>query len=165
MEIKTLEALRWIIKILYDNNVPYQLGGGAATNLYGSGRKVNDIDISISGKHFPVIVESTKDYIVVGPKHYVTDKWNCVTLSLNYHGQDIDLTDADTLLMSDITSTKWIENKKIYESYPSINKQVADFSICLMHPKVLMEYKKELSGEHQEYDLNFLKKYILEHNI
>lgn len=160
MEEKALNALKWIVGILNENNIPYCIGGGMATYLYGSDRLVNDIDISVSGKYFSTIVPLVKDYIIAEPKHYKNDKWDCTTLSLNYEGQDIDMTDADTLMMSKREGTEWIKSKEIYQKYPNVNKELRGIHISLMDPRVLFEYKQELDGEHQESDRKFLKKYI-----
>ena len=140
--------------------MPYCVGGGMATFLYGSGRTINDIDISISGIHFPALVALLKEYIVAGPKHYKNEKWDCTTLSLNYYGQDIDLTDVDTLLMSKRDGTGWIKNREIYRKHPCIIKKVEGVSISIMDPRVLLEYKQELEGEHQDDDKTFLQQYI-----
>lgn len=160
MEAKTINALKWIVGILNENNIPYCIGGGMAVYLYGSDRPVNDIDISISGQYFPTIIPLVKDYIIAGPKHYKNDKWDCTTLSLNYEGQSIDMTDADTLLMSKKDSTGWIRNKEIYQKYPNVVKDVGGINVSLMDPRVLLEYKQELEGEHQESDRKFLEQYI-----
>ncbi|NTW45770.1 MAG: hypothetical protein HGB18_01790 [Candidatus Moranbacteria bacterium] len=160
MITKTINAMKWIVGVLDGVGVPYQIGGGLATALYGSGRPVNDIDISISGKVFPVIVPLVKEYIVAGPKHYLTEKWDCETLSLSYHGQDIDLTDADTLLMRDKGGAVWIRNREIYGRYPDVRMEIDNVSVMLMDPRVLREYKEHLDGEHQEYDRRFLDGYI-----
>lgn len=146
--------------------MPYHIvwGGGAATHLYGSGRPVNDIDISIAGEeHFSVILPLVKEYIVTSPTHYQDEKWDCVTLSLNYHGQDIDLTDSETLRMRSGDNTQWIQNKYIYRKYPDVIKEVDGVNVSLMDPRVLFEYKQELTGDHQEYDRQFLEHYI-KHN-
>lgn len=160
MEEKTGNALKWIAGILNINKIPYRVGGGTATYLYGSGRAVNDIDISIQGKYFSVILPLIKDYVVAGPKHYKNDKWDCDTLSLNYNGQDIDLTDVDTLLMSNKDGSGWIRNKEIYQKYPDTAIDFDGVNVSLMNPRALLEYKQELDGEHQEFDRKFLEKYI-----
>lgn len=160
MEQNTLEALKWIVGILDGNGIPYRIGGGLATHLYGSGRPVKDIDISLSGKHFPIIVPLVREYIVAGPKRYLNEKWDCETLSLSYHGQDIDLTDVDTLLMRDKGDAAWIRNKDIYESFPDVKKEVDGIKVTLMHPRVLLAYKEHLSGEHQDFDRRFLEGYV-----
>jgi hypothetical protein len=160
MEQKTRDALKWIVGILDGNGIPYRIGGGLATHLYGSGRPVNDIDISLSGRYFPVIVPQVREFVVAGPKHYLNEKWDCTTLSLLYHGQDIDLTDVDTLLMRDKDDTAWIRNKDIFEAFPDVKKDVDGIRVTLMHPRVLLAYKEHLSGEHQEFDQRFLEGYV-----
>ncbi len=155
------KALKWIVGILNENGIPYRIGGGLAAHLYGSGRPVKDIDISLSGKYFPVIVPLVREHIVAGPKHYLNEKWDCETLSLSYHGQDIDLTDVDTLLMRDKDDSMWIKNKEIYGKWPDVRKEVEGVTVTLMHPRVLREYKEHLSGEHQEQDRRFLDGYII----
>ncbi len=160
MEEKALGALTWIAGILNENDIPYCIGGGMATHIYGSGRLINDIDISVSGKYFSAIVPLVKDYIIDGPKHYKNDKWDCTTISLNYAGQDIDMTDTDTLLMSKKDGTGWIKNKEIYQKYPNVIKEIDGTHVSLMDPRVLLEYKQELNGKHQESDRKFLEKYI-----
>lgn len=165
MESKTLEALKWLVGILDENEVPYRIGGGAAAYIYGSGRYINDIDVSLSGQYFERLVPAVEKYIVTGPKHYLNEKWDCTTLSLEYNGQDIDLTDSDTLLMRDKANSKWIENKTIYKKHKDMVKEVNGVKVSLMHPRVLVEYKKELSGEHQQHDIDFLERYINESNL
>lgn len=160
MEQKTSEALKWIVEILNGHHITYRIGGGLATHFYGSSRPVNDIDISLSGKYFPALIPVVKDFITAGPKHYLNEKWDCTTLSLNYHGQDIDLTDVDTLLMRNREGTEWIKNETVYNKYPTITKEIEGISVTLMHPRVLLEYKQHLSGEHQESDRKFLEQYI-----
>ena len=165
MEGKTINALKWIVGILNSNDIPYRIGGGLATHLYGSPRAVNDIDISLSGKHFLTIVPLVEGYITAGPKHYKNEKWDCTTLSLDYNGQDIDMTDADTLLMSSRDGTQWIQNKEIYEKHPDVVKEIDGLKVSLMDPRVLLEYKRELGGEHQESDRAFLSDYIKKYRL
>ena len=164
MDSKTSVALQWIAGILNEQNIPYRIGGGTAVHLYGSVRPINDIDISLSGTHFPTIIPLVKKYIVAGPKHYKNEKWDCTTLSLNYRGQDIDLTDADTLLMSSEKENKWISNKDIYERHPDVVKNVDGVRVTLMHPRVLIEYKQQLSGTQHLQDIAFLKEHIANTN-
>lgn len=162
MEQHQIDALKWIAGILNDHCVPYRVGGGTATHLYGSGRSVNDIDVSVSGTDFAHIIPLVHEYIVAGPKQYVNEKWDCTTLSLNYHGQDIDLTDADTLLMRSGDDSRWIKNKDLYEKWPDVVKNVDGVAVTLMNPRVLCEYKQHLSGEHQQFDREFLQALITE---
>jgi len=158
MEEKTLVGLRWIVEILDANKIPYQIGGGLAAHLYGSPRAVNDIDISLSGKYFEQIIPLVSAYITEGPKHYVNEKWDCTTLSLNYEGQDIDMTDVDTLRMSNLNQTAWIQVRDIRLHEPVI-MNVGGVSVRIMDPRDLLRYKNELGGEHQRVDITAIEKY------
>lgn len=158
MKNTSIKALLWIVKILNNNNIPYRLGGGMAMSLYGSKRPVNDIDISVSGKYFSTIIPLVRSYIKDGPKHYKNEKWDCDTLTLEYNKQEIDLTDIDTLLMSNKNKTRWIRNKERYIKHPDIKISIDGIEINIMSPKALIEYKKELNGKHQEEDIKFLRR-------
>ncbi len=163
MEEKTINALKWIVSILNKNNIPYRIGGGFAAHVYGSTRSVNDIDISLSGKYFPVIVSEVSDYITAGPKHYSNAKWDCNTLSINYNSQEIDITDIDTLMMSNKEQTKWFQTKDNYCKFPNIMKVVDGIEISLINPYDLVAYKNELADRNHLYqldDVNAVEKYI-----
>ena len=162
MEPKTKEALEWIVGILNKNGIPYRIGGGFAAHFYGSNRPINDIDISLSGKHFPIIVKDVSEYITAGPKHYSNEKWDCDTLSMNYNGQQIDMTDIDTLRMSNKEKTEWYQTKDKYRNFPNIIKNIEGLDVSLMDPRDLISYKKHLDGDHQLVDIEAVEKYIKE---
>ena len=164
MEEKTIKALRWVVKILNENYVPYKIGGGFAASIYGSPRPVNDIDISLSGKYFPIIVPKVSHYITAGPKHYLNEKWDCETLSLNYQGQDIDMTDVDSLKMTNKEKTGWIQVKE-RRIFDAVTVNMAGVDVSIMDPRDLITYKKELDGNHQLVDIKAIKKYITTHNL
>ncbi len=165
MEEKTINALRWLVSILNKHTIPYRIGGGFAAHVYGSNRPVNAIDFSLSGEYFPIIVKETKEYITSGPKHYSNEKWDCDTLSLNYFGQEIDITDVDTLQMSSKDRSKWFQTKDSFRKFPSVNMVVEGIEISLMDPRDLAAYKKELADENHIYqkdDVEAVEKYIKE---
>lgn len=160
----TLNGLRWISEILGRLGVPYKIGGGFAAKAYGSPREINDIDISLPGSFFDAIVPEVAEYITAGPKHYRNEKWDCWTLSVNYKGQDIDMTDVDTLLMSNLDQSEWFKAKerRLYDAVPwTIN----GVEVLLMDPRDLIAYKKELGGEHQAIDIAALEEYLRKEEI
>ncbi len=163
LEEKTINALKWIVGILNKNNIPYGIGGGFAAHMYGSSRPVNDIDFSLSGEYFPVIVAETRDYITAGPKHYSNAKWDCNTLSLNYQGQQIDITDIDTLKMSSREKTEWFQTKDHFRKFSTITKVIENIEVSLIDPRDLIAYKKELADNEHQYqmlDVQAVEKYI-----
>ena len=165
MDEKTSRGFKWIVEILNTKKIPYRIGGGFAAHVYGSPRPINDIDISVSGKYFPIIVPEIFGYIVAGSQHYLNEKWDCDTLSLDYHGQKIDLTDVDTLRMSNKEQTAWIQAKDLYSQYNPIVMRVEDTDVSLFDPRGLIAYKKELGGKHQQIDIDAVRTYIAEHNL
>lgn len=165
MEPKTKKALQWIVEILNRNQIPYRIGGGFAAHFYGSDRSINDIDISLGGEYFPIIIPEISGYITAGPKHYLNEKWDCDTLSINYNGQKIDMTDINTLRMSNKEKTKWYQTKDKYRNFPNIIMNIEGIEVSIMDPRDLVDYKKHLDGDHQLVDIEAGEKYIKENNI
>ena len=89
----------------------------------------------------------------------MNEKWDCSTLSLNYHGQDIDMTDVDTLKMTNVGKTEWIDVKNI-RLFDAIKTDINGITISIMDPRDLIAYKKELGGEHQLIDIEAVQKYL-----
>ena len=165
MEEKTINALRWIVGILEKHQIPYRIGGGFAAHVYGSNRSINDIDISLSGKHFPIIVSEVSNYITAGPEHYLNEKWDCDTLSLDYSGQEIDITDIDTLRMTNRKKTEWFYMKERYRSFEPIKTNVEGIEISLIHPQDLVGYKQHLDGDHQLVDIKAVEEDLVQSGL
>ena len=163
LEEKTINALKWIIDILDKNNIPYRIGGGLAAHIYGSERSVNDIDISLSGKYFNLIIPEVKDYLKSGVKYYSGEKWDCNYLSITYHNQKIDITDIDTLRMSNKEQTEWFQTKDHFCKFPNVSKIINGINVSVIDPRDLIAYKKELADKDHLYqltDIEAVEKYI-----
>lgn len=168
MEEKTINALRWIVSILNKNNIPYRIGGGLAAHLYGATRPINDIDITFPGKYFPIIIPEISEYITYDLKNYIDKKWDCNGLTVEYDGQEIDMTDIDTLRMSNKEQTKWFQTKDNFRKFPNMIVKVADIEVSLIDPRDLVAYKKELADQNHMYqmsDIEAVEKYIINHNL
>jgi len=166
MEEKTLKALHWIVGILNKNNISYRIGGGFAAHIYGSERPLNDIDISLPGKYFPIIIPEVTEYITAELKHYSDEKWDCDGFSLDYLGQEIDVTDVDTLRMSNKEQTEWFQTKDNFRMFPSLLINVDGIDVSLIDPRDLIAYKKHLvDRDYQLIDIAAVQKYITNHNL
>ena len=166
MEPKTITALHWIVGILDKHAVPYRIGGGFAAHVYGSGRAVNDIDFSLSGKYFATILPEVAEYITAGPKHYSNAKWDCDTLSLDYQGQQIDMTDIDTLRMSNLEQTEWFQTKDHFRKFDTIKTVVDGITVSLIDLRDLVAYKRHLGDrDYQRADVAAVEKYMRENNF
>lgn len=162
MEEKTIRALRWIVGILNKNKIPYRVGGGVAAHVYGSTRQIKDIDISLPGNFFPTIIANLAGYQFSGPKHHTDSKWDCDYLSIDYEGQEIDISDIDTLRMSNKERTEWIATKDAYRKFETRIIEIGGVNVSVIDPRDLVAYKNELDGDHQAVDIEAIQKYIHE---
>jgi hypothetical protein len=168
MEEKTINALRWIVSILDKYNIQYRIGGGFAAHVYGSERPIKDIDITISGRYFSTIMPDILEYVEYDLKHYSDEKWDCDGLTINYYGQEIDISDIDTLRMSDKELTEWFQTKDKFRKYEPLSINVNGIKISIIDPRDLVAYKKELADQEHLYqiiDIEAVEKYIKDNNI
>jgi len=152
---KTQVALLWIIDILNKKGIPFQISGGFAAKIYGSPRPLNDIDIDIPDSYFPNIYEDVKPYITYGPDYYKDPKFNNLLITLNYNGQEIDISGATNGRMSNREKTAWLLypcdfNKVTYQ-------EVFGITVPVIPREDLIAYKRELDGDHQIVDIESIK--------
>ncbi len=88
---RTKRALKWIVGILNERRVPFLITGGFAAALYGSSRRTNDIDIEIRKTEFQKVLPRVKEFIVFGPGQYIDRNFDVHMVTLNFHGQEIDI--------------------------------------------------------------------------
>lgn len=162
-EEKTINALRWVVEILNRHKVEYQVAGGLAAKLYGSPRDLKDIDIDMREKDFGLIMPDIAPYITFGPERFNDGKFDCELIALNYNGQDIDISGAETLRMSNKDRTKWISYPNFV--FDTLDIDVEGIVIKVVHPKKLVEYKKELDGEHQQTDIQAVEEYLVKNEL
>ncbi len=158
LDEKTINALRWIIAILNKNEIDYQISGGFAGKVFGSKRKLNDIDIDISKNNFDKILPEISEYIIYGPDHYIDFKWDLELITLNYKGQEIDICDSDNSLISNKEGTRWIHFSTNFSK--TLDIDLNGIKIKVINPKDFLEYKKELDGKHQLEDIEAVKNFL-----
>lgn len=154
---KTERAFKWIIDILNKHKIPFQISGGFAAKIYGSKRPVHDIDIDIPENRFKEIVPEVKKYILFGPTKYKSDAWDLYLMTLDYHGQLIDIGGALKERVCDIRNNKWRRIPTNFSTAKEMN--VFGKKVQVINPKELIEYKNYLC-RHQVEDINAAKKYI-----
>ncbi len=120
MENKTKEALVWIVEILKRKHIPFQITAGMAAKIYGSNRELYDIDIDVPEDRIDEIAEEAKDYITEGPYQHKSENFDLILLTLDYHGQPIDIGGAYDVKIKNKDTGKW-------EIYPT------DFSKSQIH--------------------------------
>ncbi|KKR62846.1 hypothetical protein A2643_00740 [Candidatus Nomurabacteria bacterium RIFCSPHIGHO2_01_FULL_39_220] len=153
LEEKTKNALIWIVDILNKHQIPFQISGGFAAKMHGSPRPLNDIDIDIPQDQFSKITSEVKKYITYAPGYFKDKKWNLYIMTLNYHGQEIDIGSADVKIYDNASQT-WLPFATNFEK--SVWKEVAGIKVPVMPKEELIFYKKFLDGEHQKVDIEAL---------
>jgi RimJ/RimL family protein N-acetyltransferase len=88
------DALLWIIPILRKHHIPFQIAGGLAMQAYGSKRALRDIDIDIPETDFKTIRQDVAPFITFGPDNFKDKNWDLFLMTLNYKGQEIDISGA-----------------------------------------------------------------------
>ena len=94
MNPTTRVALIWITDILIRHHIPFQITGGLAVQAYGSTRELADIDIEIPEDDFIKIRDDVASYITFGPENHKSELWDLFLITLNYNGQEIDISGA-----------------------------------------------------------------------
>lgn len=152
----TKNALRWIVKILETANVPFQILGGFAAHVYGSPRKIADIDIAIPESKFSTILPKIKEYVVFGPERYLDEEWDLQLITMLYDGQVIDLAGANEKKIFDRKTQKWVAFPTDFST--SEYKEIYDMKIPFIRKDKLIEYKTMLSRDVDIEDVRFLEK-------
>lgn len=159
LDSKTIEALKWIVDILNRLNINYQISGGLAGKFFGSKRDLNDIDIDISENDFKTILPEIEKYIIYGPSRYKDLKWDLELITLNYNGQEIDISGAESLRISNKERTSWISFHVDFSKSQEI--VFNEMKLKIVNPKDFIDYKKELDGEHQKEDIDAAMSFLM----
>lgn len=149
-------ALMWITTILQKHQIPFQISGGLAASIYGANRPLADIDIDISDNGFESIIEDVKTYIIYGPARYKSDKWDLMLMTLNYKGQEIDLSGAESTYIFSEQAKEWFKLTESLAAAPI--KNVFDIDLPVIPLFNLISYKKILAREVDLIDIAQIEK-------
>ncbi len=151
----TKKALIWITNILKNHAICFQITGGLAARVYGSTRKLIDIDIDISEKDFEKIREEVKPFIIFGPSHFKSENWDLFLMTLNYDGQEIDLSAVENTRIYDNKNKIWVE---IITDFSKVQyKDIDGLMLPVIEREALMAYKKILARPVDLLDLKYLE--------
>lgn len=147
------EALIWITDLLKKHYIPFLITGGLAASLYGSDRRIADIDIDIPEDMFDVIKNEVQNFITFGPATFKSNRWDLYLMTLNYKGQEIDLSGAYCTKILDEKTGQW-QTLPDYLSN-SVMMTLFEVELPIIACEDLLAYKKMLA---REVDLIDIKK-------
>lgn len=159
----TLEALRWMTSLLEAHQIRYQLSGGFAGKLYGSPRPLNDIDFDVPDDAFPILEPHFRPYLLYGPDRFRDEKWDILLMTLNYRGQEIDVSGGTTARMTAQGDAPWLESPSDFSS--SMVMPLEDMILHVIPPRDLAAYKSHLNGAHQAIDIDAALRYAEAHRL
>lgn len=135
----------WIVGVLNDNGVPYQIEGGLAANCYGSTRNLQGIDIFIPSDGFLKIASEVDKYSEFGPDYHEGENWVLTYQILNYCGQQIELCDAGDARYLDSETGQWIERDIDFSK--AHDMRAAGVPVKVIPKRDLIEYKSRLARD------------------
>lgn len=107
MPQKAFLALKFLESAFSSRQIPYLIIGGLAANLYGASRPLADIDIGVPDACLPLLSEKLQPYLVSPLQHYQDELWDLQLITLNIHGQEIDIFGVDTIKVFNAQTSAW----------------------------------------------------------
>lgn len=139
----TKKALFWIVAILRKYRIPFQISGGLAARLYGSERKLADIDIDVPRKTLLKVLPDVRRYIIFGPARYKDQNWDLNMITLRYCGQEIDLCGIEGAKIFYKRLKKWVPYRT--DLSKAIRRRLYNLSVPVISRKELIRYKTKLA--------------------
>lgn len=155
-QVKNTEgAFKWIVGLLREHAIPFQIGGGFAARLYGSGRELADIDIGVHDDALAKLYPHVQEYVTYGPDHYVDKKWDLQLMTLKYEGQEIDIVGRDTLMIFDKEANALVPGHRDLVAHEDF--EVYGLVVPVIPKASLIAYKKKLQREVDRLDVAALE--------
>jgi hypothetical protein len=112
---RTKDAFLWIVNILRKNKIPFLINGGEAARIYGTKRRLADIDLDIPRKNFSKLITQVKPFIKHRPKIYRDNHWRLFMMTLSYDNQLIDIGARENCFIFDHYRKKWVRMKEDFK--------------------------------------------------
>jgi len=143
-------ALRWIVGILRDAEVPFQITGGLGARFHGAHRPLVDIDLDVPRTALSPLAEILASHVVFGPATYRDRHWELDLLTVVYDQVTIDLGACDARLFSALTHA-WISVNANLDA--SVQFEVDEMRVPVVDRSALVSYKRQLDREVDRLDI------------
>lgn len=151
MESHTQEAFSWIISLLQEHSIPFQIIGGLASKMYGATRPLADIDCTVLKESIEKLLSYVKEYISYGPKLYKDKNWELFLRTLVYQEQEIDIACIDRMKIFNSKQKKWEGLKIDFSHFQSCT--IYGFVVPVIQKKELILYKMKLGRKADRLDV------------
>jgi hypothetical protein len=150
------KAFVWIIGILHQLNTPFQISGGLAARAYGSTRELNDIDIEVEDQSIAKIAPLMEQYITYGPARYQDENFDLLMVSLNYEGQDIDISGCDTDKIFNQGTQAWEACGNTLAM--AVSTEIFGITVPVISRAALIDYKGKIQRETDLEDVRAMQR-------
>lgn len=144
-------ALRWIIALLRELDVPHQAVGGLAARAYGATRPLADFDFYVPARTLPDLARAAGSYVVRPPSHHRDAWWDLVFMKIEYAGREIELAGAEDTRFFDGAAGEWRDARVDFAA--SLAKEVCGVAVPVMPLAQLIAYKRALGREVDHQDV------------
>ncbi|MFN8493322.1 MAG: hypothetical protein U0350_37335 [Caldilineaceae bacterium] len=149
---KISQALSWIVALLDQHQVQYQIVGGLAAQAYGARRPLVDIDLYMAFNQAHAALAELKPYLTREPTPHHSAAWDLVFLALEYEGVLIEIGDSATdPRFYNRLDQRWEEQVIDYTASNIVNLYGTD--VAVMPKAELVRYKAMLDREVDHLDL------------
>lgn len=155
-EKNTKIAFKWIVGLLIQNDIPFQISGGFSARLYGSDRPLFDIDIDVRGRDFGKLLPFVKEYILYGPGRYRDKSFDLELLTLEYQGQRIDLGASEDSKIYNVKTQQWQKCETHFDLFKEI--EIYGLKVPVITWQELIEYKEIIGRPTDLEDITAIKK-------
>ena len=152
---KTEAAFRWICKLLSERQIPFVVGGGFAVRLFGGTRPLYDIDLDIPEERFSELLPAVQPYVVSGPSRFKDELFDVFLLTLDYQGQPIDITGAESIRVYDTIAQVWRNDPTDFEAVEM--REAYGLTVKVQRPDLLVRYKRWIARETDLQDVDELE--------
>ncbi|MCZ0925880.1 nucleotidyltransferase [Halomonas janggokensis] len=136
-------AAQWILRLLKDRNIPFQICGGLAARGYGADRALNDIDLFVPDAHFATVVQAGQAYLSKPAAHRCEEGWDLTYVQFKYEGIKVEVGNAKGAHILDAARQSWVPLDVDFDRYETVN--LLGLALPLMLKEDLIHYKSKLA--------------------
>ena len=156
---KISQALTWIVTLLNDHQVPYQVVGGLAAQAYGASRPLVDIDLYIAFDQAQLVLDAMKPYLTRAPAPHRSAAWDLVYLAMEYQDVQIEIGDSSTdARFYNRIDQRWEAQVIDYTASQIVRLYGVD--VAMMPKAELLRYKRMLDREVDHLDLQQIADFV-----
>lgn len=137
------EALRWIVRLLHDQGVPFQAVGGLAARAYGARRPLVDLDFYVPTRLLDNLAEAASMFVTRPPALHSDESWHLIFMRLEVAGWPIELGGAEGARYFDRQSACWRPAQIDFDA--SVDMRLHGIAVPVMPVDQLVMYKQRLN--------------------